>query len=221
MQDNDGSQSGTSISVDSLGTDSDQHREDLILKDEKYVDDDVPVTSEPSLFCRRMKRIGVCQLLIALACITISIPLTIEVDRRSAGSGIWCPIFFATMGGLNVSSAGKLKSIKVMWSFAITSIYFAGLMLCVELIELSITVGEQSTILTVGLVLHSILVMLASCVILLTILSIIICYRENKAYGKQNKFNKYNDRRSSEILYSEHGGLDAVIGRKSRSTQHC
>uniref|UniRef100_H2YP81 MARVEL domain-containing protein n=1 Tax=Ciona savignyi TaxID=51511 RepID=H2YP81_CIOSA len=208
MQKADTSPSNSNESRDTLTSDMDRAEEAEFLKSEQSDDDDACTTSEPTTFTKRMKRIGISQMLIAITCVAISIPLIIEVDKRSAGSGIWCSIFFATMGGLNFTFADKLKSFKAMLTFSATSLYFGVLMLCVELIEFSIPATATTKTNTTALVLHVVLCSLALSEILLTILAIIICYKENKVKCRKNLTKsfvkpKYEvDRRSSDFLFS-------------------
>ncbi|CAK8686482.1 unnamed protein product [Clavelina lepadiformis] len=122
---------------------------------------------------RRMKRIGLAQTIVASICISIAIPLTVEFHRASAGSGIWCPVFFFLMGGLNYTSASKQRPFVVMMWFGITCTYFALLMLAVEAIELKSLLVEKYMLLAVCL--HFVLCAMSGTEVMLTIAGIWFC----------------------------------------------
>nr|CAB3262487.1 uncharacterized protein LOC100179925 [Phallusia mammillata] len=132
----------------------------------------------------KMRKIGITQLVIALLCIVISIPLTVEIHRSSAGSGIWCSAFFILMSGLNFTSSNMTRPFRVMVAFAATSVYFGVLMLAVESVELAMLISDEADNPS-AICLHIVLCMFALTEIVLTIMGAVLCKRESMLTSKE------------------------------------
>nr|XP_039266007.1 uncharacterized protein LOC120341540 [Styela clava]XP_039266008.1 uncharacterized protein LOC120341540 [Styela clava] len=103
---------------------------------------------------------------------------------QSAGSGVWCPVFFLVLGAMCRGNKDDMHSYKIICTFGLVSAYFAILMIVIETIE-CVSAFQDSPQNLISATMHIILFVIAAVEFVLIVAT--ICLHKRRKFSEEGK----------------------------------